>query len=129
MTTSTRILSGLAAALLLATGAGVAEAANLGFLNDTPASYMTQDDYGSLTKAVRTAVDQTPDGQSTTWSNAGSRNAVQIEATITPTKTDKDGDKTCRTMQVVVTAKQQTMTLLPQFCRQGTGAWVFQKKH
>jgi surface antigen len=129
MSKTTRTLSGLGAALLLAVGANAAHAANLGFLHDTPASYMKQADYDSLTKAVRAAVDQKQDGESTTWTNEGLRNSVPIEATITPTKTDKDGDNTCRTMQVAVTAKQQTMTLLPVFCRQGSGAWVYQKKH
>jgi len=128
MPMSTRILSALGAALLV-TGAGVAHAANLGFLHDTPASYMNQADYNSLTKAVRAAVDQTQDGQSTTWTNEGTRNGVKIDATITATKTDTDGDNTCRTMQVAVSAKQQTMTLLPRFCRKGAGAWVYQKPH
>jgi surface antigen len=128
MTTSTRILSTLGTALLV-TCAGAAHAANLGFLHDTPASYMNQADYASLTKAVRTAVDQTPDGQSTTWTNEGTRNGTKIDATITGAKTDTDGDNTCRTMQVAVTAKQQTMTLMPRFCRKGTGAWVYQKPH
>jgi hypothetical protein len=128
MTTSTRILSTLGAALLV-TCAGVAHAANLGFLHDTPASYMNQADYASLTKAVRAAVDQSQDGQSTTWTNEGTRNGVKIDATITATKTDTDGDNTCRTMQVAVTAKQQTMTLMPRFCRKGTEAWVYQKPH
>lgn len=129
MSTSTRILSGLGAALLFAVGASVADAANLGFLHDTPASYMNQADYTSLTKAVRAAVDEKQDGESTTWTNEGTRNGVKIDATITATSTDKDGDNTCRTMQVAVTEKQQTMTLRPRFCRQGTAAWVYQKPH
>jgi hypothetical protein len=30
---------------------------------------------------------------------------------------------------VVLNAKGQSMTLRPQFCREGSGAWQLQKKH
>jgi surface antigen len=128
MSKSPRILSGLAALVLLAAGP-VAHAANLGFLNDTPASWMKQADYDSLAHAVRDAIANTPDGQTANWNNDGLRNAVKIDATITPNKAETDGDKTCRAAAVVVNAKGQSMTLQPQFCRVGNGAWVYQKKH
>ncbi|QBQ98003.1 hypothetical protein [Paraburkholderia pallida] len=128
MLKSPRILSGLAGLFLLAAGPA-AHAANLGFLNDTPASWMKQADYDSLTHAVRDAVATKKDGETVNWSNEGLRNPVKIDATITPTKTAQDGDKTCRDSDVVVSAKGQTMTLRPQFCRVGDGAWVYQKKH
>ncbi|QGZ61096.1 hypothetical protein [Paraburkholderia acidisoli] len=133
MSKSPRILRCLSAALLVTIGSigmNPAQAANLGFLHDTPASYMKQADYDSLTRAVRDAVANKADGEATTWSNEGLRNSVKVDATITPTKTDKDGDKTCRTTDVVVNAKGQSMTLRPRFCRTGaSGAWVFQKPH
>ncbi|WP_322106382.1 hypothetical protein [Paraburkholderia sp. J41] len=125
-----RILRAFSAALLVTIGMSQAHAANLGFLHDTPASYMNQADYASLTRAVRDAVASKADGEATTWTNEGTRNGVKIDATITPTKTDKDGDKTCRATEVVVNAKGQSMTLRPRFCRTGeSGAWVFQKTH
>ena len=46
----------LAAAALIA-GTGSAFAANLGFLNDTPISYMKQRDLQALNSAARTALD------------------------------------------------------------------------
>jgi surface antigen len=128
MSKSPRVLSGIAAVLLLAFGAN-AQAANLGFLHDTPASWMKQADYDSLTHAVRDAVANKADGESSTWNNDGLRNSVKIDATITPTKTEKDGNKTCRDTDVVVNAKGQTMTLRPQFCREGEGQWIYQKRH
>ncbi|NLP64219.1 hypothetical protein [Paraburkholderia sacchari] len=128
MLKSPRILSGLAAVLLLSAGPA-AQAANLSFLNDTPASWMTQADYKSLTSAVRASIANKADGETSNWNNDGLRNPVKIDATITPNKTQKDGDKTCRDSEVVVTAKGQSMTLRPQFCRVGSGAWVYQKKH
>jgi surface antigen len=125
----TRILSSLGAGLLLATLGSVAHAQNLNFLNNTPAAYMKQADNASLAKAVREAVDQKQDGETTTWTNEGLRNSVKIDAAITLTKTETTGDTTCRDTQVVVNAKGQSMTLRPRFCRQGTGAWVYQKTH
>lgn len=128
MPTLSRVLSGVAAACVVAL-APAAQAANLGFLNDTPAAWMKQADYNSLTQAVREAVATKQDGETANWNNDGLRNPVKIDATITPTKTDKVGDKTCRDSEVVVNAKGQSMKLRPQFCRVGEGAWVYQKKH
>lgn len=122
-----QILRASSAVLLIAVGTSVAHAANLGFLHDTPASYMKSADYDSLTRAVRAAVAAKADGEAGTWNNDGTRNATRIDSTITPIRTDKDGDRTCRTMEVVVNAKGQSMTLRPRFCRTGEGAWVFQK--
>jgi surface antigen len=129
MPMSTRILPTLGAGLLLATLASVAHAQNLGFLANTPAAYMKQADNASLGKAVREAIEQKQDGETATWTNEGLRNSVKIDATITPTKTEKTGDTTCRDTQVVVNAKGQTMTLRPRYCRQGSGDWVYQKTH
>ena len=128
MSKSTRILSGLAALCLLSAGPA-AQAANLGFLNDTPASWMKQADYDSLTHAVRDAIANKPDGETVNWSNEGLRNPVKIDAAITPDKPETDGDKTCRAAAVAISAKGQTMNLRPRFCRVGSGAWVYQKKH
>ena len=123
-----RVLSGLAALCVLSVGPA-AHAANLGFLTDTPAAWMKQADYNSLGHAVRDAVATKQDGESVNWNNDGLRNSVKIDATITLTKTEKDGDKTCRDSDVVVNAKGQSMTVRPQFCRVGDGEWVYQKKH
>jgi len=122
-------LSALSAALFVTIGMGSAHAANLGFLNNTPMSFMNQADYTSLQNAVRDAVQHKADGESTTWSNEGSRNGTRINSTITPSNTQKEGDKTCRDTEVVITAKGQSMTLRPHFCRVGEGAWKFQKQH
>lgn len=122
-------LSALGAAFFVTIGMGSAHAANLGFLNNTPMSFMNQADYNSLQDAVRDAVEHKADGESTTWSNEGSRNSTRINSTITPSNTQKEGDKTCRDTEVAITAKGQSMTLHPHFCRKGQGAWVFQKQH
>ncbi|MEM5312885.1 RT0821/Lpp0805 family surface protein [Paraburkholderia sp. JHI869] len=122
-------LSALGAALFITIGVGSAHAANLGFLNNTPMSFMNQADYNSLQNAVRDAVEHKADGETANWSNEGSRNSTRINSTITPSNTQKEGDKTCRDTEVVITAKGQSMTLRPHFCRVGEGAWKFQKQH
>ncbi|MBP0593188.1 hypothetical protein J8I87_26430 [Paraburkholderia sp. LEh10] len=114
--------------LLLASAVG-ANAANLGFLNDTPIAYMKQADNDSLRAAAFDTLDKKQDGESATWNNDGLRNSTKIEAQLTPDATSKTGDRTCRSLHVVLSAKGQSMNLNPQFCRQGTGNWVMQKKH
>ncbi|MDR6419604.1 RT0821/Lpp0805 family surface protein [Paraburkholderia phenoliruptrix] len=116
-----------AAALLLGAAIG-AQAANLGFLSDTPISYMKQRDVDSIKQAVFTALDEKQDGESTNWVNEGTRNSVKIDAAITVASTSKDGERTCRDVGVVLNAKGQSMTLRPQFCKEGDGKWQLQKK-
>ena len=116
-----------AAALLLGAAIG-AQAANLGFLSDTPISYMKQRDVDSIKQAVFTALDEKKDGESTNWVNEGTRNSVKIDAAITVASTSKDGERTCRDVGVVLNAKGQSMTLRPQFCKEGDGKWQLQKK-
>ena len=117
-----------AAGLLLGAAIGV-QAANLGFLNDTPISYMKQRDVDSVRQAVFTTLDQKQDGETTTWVNEGTRNSVKIDATIQVVKTSKEGARTCRDLGIVLNAKGQSMNLHPQFCKQGSGTWQLQKKH
>jgi surface antigen len=115
---------------VLLAGAVGAYAANLGFLTDTPIAYMKQRDIDSVKLAVMKALDDKQDGESATWVNDGTGNSVHIDATITPQSTAKDGERTCRDTSVVLNAKGQSMTLKPQFCRQGaSGPWQLQKKH
>ncbi|CAG4890475.1 RT0821/Lpp0805 family surface protein [Paraburkholderia gardini] len=113
---------------LLLAGAGVAQAANLGFLNDTPISYMKPRDNDSIKKAITQVLNDTQDGQTVNWVNEGTGNSVKIDATLTPDRTTKEGDRTCRATAVVLSAKGQSMNLHPLFCRQGSGAWQLQKR-
>lgn len=124
-----RVLSHLTAGSLLLGGAIGAQAANLGFLNDTPLSYMKQRDTDSVKKAVVQALNDKQDGETTNWVNEGTGNSVKIDASIKVDGTAKDGARTCRDVAVVLRAKGQTMDLRPQFCKQGSGAWQLQKKH
>jgi len=113
---------------LLLASAMVAQAANLGFLNDTPMSYMKQADIDSVKKAAIETLNTKQDGESATWTNEGLRNSVRIEAQMTPEAMSKTGNRECRTLRVVLRAKGQSMDLAPHYCREGEGQWVFQKR-
>lgn len=94
-------------------------AANLGFLMDTPISYMKDRDLQQLNGAARTALNSKQDGESLDWNNEGTGNPVHITGTITPTNTKKDGERSCRTLAIVAKAKGQTQTWSPTACKQG----------
>ncbi|MDE1183755.1 RT0821/Lpp0805 family surface protein [Paraburkholderia sp.] len=128
MSMRNRVLLHLTVGGALLAGMAGAQAANLGFLNDTPISYMKQRDVDSIKKAVFAALDSKQDGESVSWDNADTRNSVKIDATVTLAGTAKDDARTCRDTTVVLNAKGQSMTLHPKFCKQGSGAWALQKK-
>jgi hypothetical protein len=69
------------------------------------------------------------DGETTNWVNEGTGNSVKIDAAITTASTAKDGERTCRDVGVVLSAKGQSMNLRPQYCKEGNGNWQLQKKH
>jgi surface antigen len=96
-----------------------AYAANLGFLTDTPISYMKQRDLQQLNRAARTALDSKQDGEALDWNNVSTGNPVHVEGTITPLNTQKDGDRSCRTLAIVAKAKGQTQTWAPTACKDG----------
>ncbi|KAG8151749.1 hypothetical protein [Burkholderia catarinensis] len=118
----TRVLAGAAcaAAMLPAHAQN-----NLNFLNDTPLSYFSRADTASLSKAVAKVRDEGKDGEATTWQNSSRR--TQIEAKLTPNTTETDG-KTCREITTEITAKGQTMTLKPVYCKTAAGKWQLQKR-
>lgn len=128
MSMRTRVQFHLAAGAVLLGAAFGAQAANLGFLNDTPISYMKQRDVDSIKKAVFAALNDKQDGETATWLNEGTGNSVKIDANITVAGTAKEGERTCRDVGVVLNAKGQSMNLRPQFCKQGNGNWQLQKK-
>jgi hypothetical protein len=120
------IANSCAATLLMV--AHPAHAANLGFLHDTPISYMKDRDIESIKKAVIDELDNRQDGESSTWNNGGLGNPVKLDATLKVDNTQKTDARTCRTVAVTLNGKGQSMNLLPVFCREGTAAWQLQKR-
>ncbi|WDD93728.1 hypothetical protein Bsp3421_003822 [Burkholderia sp. FERM BP-3421] len=123
---SLSILARVLAAGALAAGACGAHAQNnLNFLNDTPVSYFSKADTASLTKAVQHVRDDGKDGETVDWQN--DRKGTPIAAKLTPTTAD-DGGRTCREIVVEISAKGQSMTLKPRFCKTAAGQWALQKR-
>jgi surface antigen len=121
------LLRAITGGMLLA-GAVAAHASNYGFLSDTPMSYMHQRDIDSLLKAANTALDTKRDGETAVWTNESTGSSVKVDATLMSSQTIKDGDRTCRRMTATLNAKRQSMTLRPEYCKTGDGAWQFQKQ-
>ncbi|KWF98181.1 hypothetical protein WL93_29770 [Burkholderia diffusa] len=118
----TRVLAGAAcaAAMLPAHAQN-----NLGFLSDTPLSYFSKTDRASLAEAVVQVRDAGKDGETTTWQSSG--RGTQIDAKLTPSTSENDG-KTCREIATDISAKGQTMTLKPVYCKTAAGKWQLQKR-
>lgn len=116
----------LAAALFL-NGVGV-HAHNLNFLNDTPLSYMKPRDMDPIKRALVEVLNTTGDGETSQWTNEGTGNSIKIGATMTPERTTHDGNKTCRQVAVVLSAKGQSLNLHPFFCGAGKTDWALHKR-
>lgn len=114
------------AGCLLIAFAPVGHAANLGFLMNSPVSYMKEKDFARLNSAASTALNTKDDGQSLAWDNSGTGNSVEIHGTVTPSETSKDSDPTCRKIEIVAKAKGQTQTWAPVACRVGGEKWALQ---
>lgn len=123
-----RLCARFMSVVLLLTSTAAAEASNLNFLNDTPMSYIKKKDMDSIKVALTDVLNTKKDGEATHWTNEGTGNSVQIEATMTPESTSHEGSKTCRRVTVVLLAKGQSMTLHPGFCGTGQTNWMLQKR-
>jgi surface antigen len=129
MSMRTRVLSQLTAGSLLLGGAIGAQAANLGFLNDTPISYMKQRDLQALNKAASAALESNKNGESSDWNNQGTGNPVSIKGTVTPHESFEESGRTCRKVTLVAVAKGQTQSWTPTACKpSGGGKWQLKKQ-
>ena len=118
----TRVLAGAACAAAMLPAYAQS---NLGFLNDTQLAYFSKTDRASLAKAVAQVRDEGKDGETTTWQSSG--RGTQIDAKLTPSTSENDG-KTCREIATDISAKGQTLTLKPVYCKTATGKWQLQKR-
>ena len=104
-----------------------AHAQNLGFMHDSPISFMKQKDMASLAEALNAALDKGTDGQTSEWSNEGLGNSVPITATITPKDGLEDKGMTCRHVAIQLTARNQQQGWQPLYCKTPAG-WKLQKR-
>ena len=123
----TRCARAMSAAALLF-NVVAAHASNLNFLNDTPLSYVKPRDIDSIKRAITDVLNTKSDGEFSQWTNADTGNSVKMDAMMTPSDTSHDGNKTCRHVAVVLSAKGQSMNLHPVFCRTGKTDWALQKR-
>ncbi|SAK81484.1 hypothetical protein AWB77_04082 [Caballeronia fortuita] len=117
----------IAAAALVAVSA-TASSANLGFLNNTPITYMKQRDLQALNNAAQIALNTKKDGESLEWDNKGTGNTVPINGTVTPQETFESDGLKCRKVTLVAIAKGQTQTWMPTACKQSDGKWKLKKQ-
>ncbi|SAK63556.1 hypothetical protein AWB79_03020 [Caballeronia hypogeia] len=105
-----------------------AQAANLGFLNNTPITYMKQRDLQALNDAAQKALNTKQDGESLDWDNKGTGNTVPINGTVTPQSSFESDGLKCRKVELVAHAKGQTQTWMPTACKQSDGKWKLKKQ-
>ena len=117
----------LAAALLFANTVA-AEASNLNFLKDTPLSYIKKADMDSLKRTLVEVLNTKQDGEVSRWSNEDTGNVVLITSTMKPESTSHEGNKTCRRVSIILSAKGQSMDLHPAFCATGKTDWTLKKR-
>ena len=117
----------IAATALVVVSAG-AEAANLGFLNNTPITYMKQRDLQALNNAAQKALETKQDGESLDWDNKGAGNTVPINGTVTPQNSFESDGLKCRKITIIAQAKGQTQTWTPVACKQSDGKWKLKKQ-
>jgi surface antigen len=125
--TALGLFRAIAPAALFAVSAG-AFAANLGFLNNTPITYMKQRDLQALNSAAQTALETKQDGESLDWNNKGAGNTVPIAGTITPHDSFEAQGMKCRKVTLVAHAKGQTQTWTPSACKHSDGKWKLLKQ-
>lgn len=116
------------AAAALVTVSGAASAANLGFLNNTPITYMKQRDLQALNDAAQIALNTKQDGESLDWDNKGAGNTVPINGTVTPENSFEENGVKCRKITLVANAKGQTQTWTPVACKASDGKWKLKKQ-
>jgi surface antigen len=104
-----------------------AQAQNLGFMHDSPITFMKQKDMASLTEALNGVLDNSPDGQTSEWTNTGLGNAVPISGTMTPKDRLEDQGMKCRHVAIQLTARNQQQAWQPLFCKTSAG-WKLQKR-
>jgi surface antigen len=117
----------IAAAALVAVSTQ-AGAANLGFLNNTPITYMKQRDLQALNNAAQVALNTKQDGESLDWNNNGTGNSVPINGTVTPENSFESDGLKCRKITLIAHAKGQTQTWTPVACKQADGKWKLKKQ-
>lgn len=108
--------------LLGALSIGPALGMNIMATGNMPLRYMDDEDRALLWKAARESLDDSADGQTTTWQNpkTGARGELK------PVATFEEEGRRCRDLEVANSAKGRSNRLVLTLCRQDDGDWKVQ---
>ncbi|MBU6494320.1 MAG: hypothetical protein KGK15_13800 [Burkholderiales bacterium] len=123
-----RMLALLCATAALSAATSLYAQSNLGFLHDTPMTFLQDRDSDALYQSVANVAEHNRDGQTTRWTNEGMGNPVVVSAAITPQKTVKTVTQTCRDLVVVLYSKGQKQAFYPNLCRTADGKWQLTRR-
>ena len=112
-----RVAATLALAILFLPGG--ASASNWRFLQDSPISQFSEEDFERFRAAGRRALDEAADGQTVEWKNP----KTGAYGTIQPLDTREVDGTTCRRAEVFNSAGGTKGTSRFTFCRQEDGTW------
>jgi surface antigen len=104
--------------ILLAPQAG---AVNWMFLEYSPSSAFTEEDWHLVSELGERALESFSDGQTEEWNNPASGNSGSV--TTVKSYTDADG-RSCRQLKVVERAKAMVEESRVDLCKQADGGWV-----
>lgn len=117
MKSAFRFLFLLALAALLT--AGLASAANLGFLRDTPASYFDEEDARLFQVALDKALNDSASEAPVEWSNAKTGG----QGTITPVKSYQAKGRKCRDLRIANSHSSLKAEGTYKFCQAANNRW------
>ena len=118
-----RRFTALIAALAVSVATPLAMSAGLGFMSNTPLSRLKPADVDSLHQAVLQALDQSKDGEATSWTSSDTGSNATTVA-ISPLRTFKSGGMDCRSVQLSFTSKVQKDGMTPSYCKGTEGTWA-----
>jgi surface antigen len=109
----------LSAGLLVCLIALPASAVNMRWLQYSPTSYFTDEDWRLAREAAKEALNETPIGTTVSWENKESG----ASGSSTPVKAvEKDG-MPCRYLKIMNSANETSGESVQYFCQQKDGKW------
>ena len=104
-------------------GAAPAQAYFDNYLSGTIIGTLNEKEGASLAKSVRTALNDTADGQSVAWTYPAAARRQQIDGTITPIESKTDKGQPCRRLKSDLKRGSAEEHWSGWFCKQSNGQW------
>ncbi|MCO4864768.1 RT0821/Lpp0805 family surface protein [Cupriavidus sp. WGlv3] len=93
------------------------------YLSGTIIGTLNDKEGASLAKSVRTALNDTADGQSVAWTFPAAGRRQQIDGTITPVESKTDKGQPCRRLKSDLKRGSAEEHWSGWFCKQSNGQW------